>query len=170
MSREWQGVSSWRMWHTVAMWMLLLRFQHMRWWSMCMSFSPLWALMMWISSHKRVVMVMGKVVVGEGKLCLYLCNYKLCWCLVMRTSWDQLDQSFVGLKNFQLLETEDWTTVVVFDSPRNFQSLAVLVQSSLGLFPVLGLDFQALLVALMLSKQIHSANSISTSNMYSWET
>jgi len=42
------------------------------------------------------------------------------------------------------LETEDWTAVAVFDSPGNFQSSAVLVQSSLSLFPVLGLDFQAL--------------------------
>ena len=37
--------------------------------------------------------------------------------------------------------------VAVFDGPGNFWSLAVLVQSSLSLFPVLGLDFQALLSA-----------------------
>jgi hypothetical protein len=42
------------------------------------------------------------------------------------------------------LETEDRTAVAVFDGPGNFRSSAVLVQSSLGLFPVLGLDFQAL--------------------------
>jgi hypothetical protein len=48
------------------------------------------------------------------------------------------------LKFPELLETEDRTAVAVFDGPGNFRSLAVLVQSSLGLFPVLGLDFQAL--------------------------
>jgi len=46
--------------------------------------------------------------------------------------------------NFGNCETEDQTAVAVFDGPGNFQSWAVLVQSSLGLFPVLELDFQAL--------------------------
>jgi len=65
--------------------MLLLRFQHVRWQLMCMLFSPSRVLTMRSSCHKRVVMVMGKVVAGGGKLCLYLCNYGLCLCLVMRT-------------------------------------------------------------------------------------
>jgi len=39
---------------------------------------------------------------------------------------------------------EDRTVAVVFDGPWNFQSWAVLVQSSLSLFSALGLDFQAL--------------------------
>jgi len=52
---------------------------------MCMLFSPSQALTMQSSCHKRVVTVMGKVVAGGGKLCLYLCNYRLCLCLVMRT-------------------------------------------------------------------------------------
>ena len=37
---------------------------------MCMLFSPSQVLTMQSSSHKRVVMVTGKVVAGGGKLCL----------------------------------------------------------------------------------------------------
>jgi len=42
--------------------------------------------------------------------------------------------------------TKDWTMVTVLISPENFQSWLVLVQSSLGLFPVFQLDLQTLIV------------------------
>ena len=43
---------------------------------------------------------------------------------------------------------------MVFNSPGNLRSWAVLVQSSLSLFSVLGLDFQALMMATLGVKEI----------------
>jgi len=113
------------------------RFQRVRWRSMCMSFSPSWALTMQSSSHKGVVTVMGKVVAAGGKLCLYLCNYKLCLCLVTRTGWDQLDWSLVGLKISEIIRDWrlDWGCGL-------WQSWEFLVFGSLG--PVQSRSFSSL--------------------------
>ena len=66
----------------------------------------------------------------------------------LETSYTGLLSVFMVFKFWKSWETKDQTAVVVFDGPGNFRSWAVLVQSSLCLFPVLGLDFQALIPAL----------------------
>ena len=77
---------------------------------------------------------------------LYLVINCICiwlWTSV-ETGYTSLLSVFTVFKFWKSWETEDRTAVVVFNGPGNFRSWAVLVQSSLSLFPVLGLDFQAL--------------------------
>ena len=50
--------------------------------------------------------------------------------------------------------TENWTAVAVLISPGIFRSWSVLVQSGLSLFPVLGLDFQALAFFLLVDRDL----------------
>jgi len=102
-----------------------------------------WLMVVW-GRGKKFVFVLGY----EG--CLYLVTNTNCICIWLRTlvetGYTGLLSVFMVFKFRKLWETEDRIAVAVFDSPGNFWSWAVLVQSSLGLFPVLGLDFQALLV------------------------
>jgi len=100
-----------------------------------------WLMVVW-GRGKKFVFVLGY----EG--CLYL--VKNCICIWLQTSvetgYTSLLLVFMVFKFQKSWETKDQTAVAVFDSPGNFQSWAVLVQSSLSLFPVLGLDFQALTI------------------------
>ena len=70
----------------------------------------------------------------------------------MNSGKDWLDRSFVGLEISRIMRDQrlDCSCGLFFDGPRNFRSWAVLVQSSLSLFSVLGLDFQALVMVINL--------------------